>query len=52
MARASVTYRWPDESALMVEVECDESYPDSIAECKAQAAALMREAWAILPDET
>ena len=40
MARVRIAHTWPDGDALTVEVSVSESYPDAVAEARANAKAL------------
>jgi hypothetical protein len=40
MARIKITHEWPDGDRLTVEVSLSESYPDAVAEARANAKAL------------
>jgi len=40
MASARIVQRWPDGIELEVEVYVEESYPDAVAEARAQAQRL------------
>lgn len=44
MATAKITHTWPNGESLVCEVRVTESYPDAIAEAKAQALAMFRDA--------
>lgn len=40
MAFARITRQWPDDSACVIEVGCESSYPDAVAQCVAEVARL------------
>ena len=40
LAYARITRQWPDDSACVLEVGCQESYPDAVAQCVAEVARL------------
>lgn len=40
MATARIRFQWPDGDELVCEVRVSESYPDAVAEAKAQALAM------------
>jgi hypothetical protein len=44
MARAEVARHWPDGESLVVTIAVSESYPDSVAEARANVRALYAEA--------
>ena len=43
MASARITQRWPDGTELTAAVSAESSYPDAIAEIRAQVVSLWRE---------
>lgn len=47
MARVRLTYRWQTGDEIEVEVNVRSSFPDAVAEAKAQALALFREGYAV-----
>lgn len=48
MASARMTYTWECGDELECEVVLDASYPDAVAEAKAQALAMFREGMGML----
>jgi hypothetical protein len=40
MARIKISHEWPDGDRLTVEVALSESYPDAVAEARANAKTL------------
>lgn len=50
VARVRVTHTWPDGDALAVEVSVSESYPDAVAEARANAKALWSEVLGVTVD--
>ena len=43
MARARITFQWPDGDALVCEIRVEDSFPDVVQEARAQCAALFRD---------
>lgn len=50
MARVRVTHTWPDGDSLAVEVSVSESYPDAVAEARANAKALWSDVLGVTVD--
>ena len=47
MASASITYRWPNEAVLHVEIDVDPTFPDAVDEARTQVVRLYRDACAV-----
>lgn len=47
LAIARISKRYPDDSAITVEVEVRDSFPDCVAECVAQVIHL----WSLTPND-
>lgn len=43
MAMIQITHQWADGSATQVRIRVDASFPDAVAEAKANAVAAMRD---------
>lgn len=43
MASVSITHRWADGSGTHVKVRVEDSFPDCVAEAKANAVAAMKD---------
>ena len=52
MARCRITHEWPDGDRLTVEVSVSESYPDAVAEARANARTLWADALGITLEAT
>jgi hypothetical protein len=48
MAVAKITYQWADGDTMVCEVRVAESYPDAVAEAKAQAVAMLRDGQGVM----
>lgn len=44
MAVARITYEWADGDTMVCEVRVTESYPDVVAEARAQVVSMLRDA--------
>jgi hypothetical protein len=43
---ATVTHRWPNGEATIVEVSCEPNFPDAVDQCRTQATKLFHDAMA------
>ena len=52
MARIKIAHEWPDGDRLTVEVALSESFPDAVAEARANARTLWADALGITLEAT